>query len=199
MTKKPQNVYQFKITLEHIKPAIWRRIQVPETYTFWELHVAIQDAMGWNDHHLHAFNMVNPQGIKDIIGIPYDEGWDTVKTLPGWKTSLAAYFSSQNKIAAYVYDFVDSWEHKIRLEKILPMESGIKYPLCLAGERACPPEDCGGTGGYEEILEIIKDPAHEDYAERMEWLGEEFDSEAFDPASIKFDNPQKRWKFAFHV
>lgn len=90
--------------------------------------------------------------------------------------------------ASYVYDFGDYWDHKIQLEKILPREKGVNYPICIKGKRASPPEDCGGVWGYEELLEIIKDPDHE---ETMEWLGEDFDPEHFDPKEIVFDDPDE--------
>lgn len=126
MPKKDQkNIYQFKITLEGIKPPIWRRIQVPESYSFWDLHVAIQDSMGWEDYHLHEFKILNPKtGIKDNIGLPSDEG-DEETILPGWKTPISSYFSASNKEADYEYDFGDSWDHKVSLEKILPIQPYI--------------------------------------------------------------------------
>jgi hypothetical protein len=155
MKKKYNQVYQFKITLKGIKPPIWRRIQVPETYTFWDLHVAIQDAMGWIDYHLHEFEMINPAtGLAVNIGTPVPgEDFDR-EVLPDWKQNIADYFSMENRTADYVYDFGDNWEHKIQLEKILPREKGVNYPICIKGKRACPPEDCGGIWGYAELLEI---------------------------------------------
>ena len=145
MKKKFIHVYQFKITLKDIKPPIWRRIQVPETYTFWDFHVAIQDAMGWLDAHLHVFIIVNPTtGFKVNIGIPEDE-FDK-EFLPGWGQKIAHYFSMENQTADYIYDFGDTWRHKIRLEKILPRDKNIDYPICIGGKRAGPPEDCGGLG-----------------------------------------------------
>ena len=198
MKKKFDWVYQFKITLQDIKPSIWRRIQVPETYSFWDLHVAIQDAMGWADYHLHQFELVDPStGVKVEIGIPDGEsGWDT-QTLPGWKRKIADYFSMENKVANYVYDFGDDWNHRIRLEKILPREKGVEYPICVAGERACPPEDCGGVWGYEDFLEIISDPDHEEYEEMIEWVGGEFDPEYFEVKDVRFEDPDQRHKIAF--
>ncbi|KAF5411511.1 MAG: hypothetical protein C5S38_09345 [Candidatus Methanophagaceae archaeon] len=178
MKKKYNQVYQFKITLKGIKPPIWRRIQVPEMYTFWELHLAIQNAMGWSDYHLHEFELVNPEtGLKLLIGNPNEDFAEEV--LPELNQNIADYFSMENQSAVYTYDFGDSWEHKIQLEKILPCENGIKYPICIKGKRACPPEDCGGTWGYEELLAIIKDPKHEEYEEMLEWLVGEFDPEHF--------------------
>ena len=196
MKKKFDQVYQFKITLRDIKPPIWRRIQVPETYTFWDLHVAIQDAMGWSDYHLHEFEMVGPSaGLKVNIGIP-DEDFGR-EILPGWKQKIADYFSVENRSADYTYDFGDNWEHIIKLEKILPRDENVDYPKCIAGKRACPPEDCGGVWGYENFLEIINDPDNEEYEDMIEWVGGEFDPEHFDVKEVSFDDPDKRRKIAF--
>jgi len=196
--KKFNQVYQFKITLKGSKPPIWRRIQVPETYTFWDLHVAIQDSMGWFDYHLHQFNMLNPStGLKVEIGIPDEEfDWDRI-ILPELKQKIADYFSMENRIADYVYDFGDNWEHKVQLEKILQGEKNINYPICIQGKRACPPEDCGGVWGYEEFLEAIKDPKNPEHNEMMEWIGGEFYSEYFDVNEVVFDDPDKHRKIAF--
>ena len=192
---KYSNIYQFKISLKGISPQIWRRIQVPENYTFWDLHVAIQDSMGWWDSHLHSFKVKNPStGEKEEIGIPSDDIFDEIPTLPGWKEKIAKWFTEKNKKAEYIYDFGDGWRHEIKSEKILPREEKIKYPRCTAGKRACPPEDCGGVGGYYNLLEIISNPTHEEYEEMMEWLGGEYDPEAFNPAKVEFDNPEERLK-----
>jgi len=193
MKKKFNLVYQFKITLKGIKPPIWRRIQIPETYTFWALHVAIQDAMGWGDYHLHEFEVVYPStGLKVNIGIPDEEFGREI--LPGWKHKITDYFSMENQSANYVYDFGDNWEHKIQLEKILPRDENIQYPVCTAGKRACPPEDCGGVWGYEEFLEAIRDPQHEQHEEMLEWIGGKFDPEHFYPEEVIFEDPDERLK-----
>lgn len=198
MLKKTSQIYQFKIMLEGIKPAIWRRIQVPETYTFWDLHVAIQDSMGWLDYHLHQFKITNSRtNEKDIIGIPDDEWEDAVPTLSGWEIPISSYFSLQTKNADYEYDFGDGWQHKITLEAILSLDPNHKYPTCIAGENACPPEDCGGIWGYENLLKVIKSPNHEEYESMMQWLGDNFNPTEFNPTSVYFDNPHERWKTAF--
>lgn len=195
MKKKFERVYQFRITLKGSKPPIWRRIQVPETYTFWDLHVAIQDAMGWKDYHLHVFEVVDPSTVINVkIGIPEEE---YEETLPGWKQRIADYFSTENESANYTYDFGDNWEHKIQLEKILSRERDVDYPVCIGGKRACPPEDCGGVRGYEEFLDAIKNPKHEEHEEMLEWVGGEFDPEHFDVGEIVFDDPDERRKIAF--
>lgn len=197
MKRKFNRVYQFKITLKRVKPPIWRRIQVPETYSFWDFHVAIQDVMGWQDYHLHLFEVINPwSGIKEEIGIPDEEfDWDT-DTLPGWKQNIAGYFSMRNVKADYIYDFGNNWRHTVKLEKILPREIGIRYPICIGGKRACPPEDCGGTWGYQDFLEIMMDLHHERHEEMLRWIGGAFDPEAFDANGVRFDNPKKRLKMA---
>jgi hypothetical protein len=198
MKRKYSRVYQFKITLKGTKPPVWRKILVPETYTFWDLHVAIQDAMGWLDYHLHEFTIMNPlTGLVDRIGIPDEDFLDQEEAYPGWTKKVADHFSPQNPRADYCYDFGDDWQHAVKLEKIMPREAGVRYPICVGGKRACPPEDCGGTLGYEEFLTIIKDPFHEEYESTLEWAGGAFDPERFDPAGVLFADPQKRWKMAF--
>lgn len=195
MKRKFKKVCQFKITLKHTKPAIWRRIQVPETYTFWDLHVAIQDAMGWTDTHLHLFRISDPSTGRDsVIGMEDEELDEDVgpTTFPETKQKISKWFSERNNEADYIYDFGDDWDHTIKLEKILPREEDIDYPACIAGARACPPEDCGGTGGYEHFLEIIMDPHHEEYEAMLEWAGGDFDPERFNPEEVLFDDPDDR-------
>lgn len=191
MKKQFDKVYQFKITLQDIKPPIWRRIQVPETYMFWDLHVAIQDVMGWTDTHLHEFVIKNPKtGRKVNIGIPDEDCLSKVHE--GWKKRIADFFSLSNPKAKYDYDFGDNWQHIVTLEEILPRQKGVEYPLCVAGKRACPPEDCGGLYGYEDFLAIIMDPDHEEHDSMLEWAGGEFHPEHFDCSEVVFDDPVER-------
>lgn len=190
------SVYQFKITLKGPKPAIWRRILVPETFNFYDLHHAIQDAMGWQDCHLHLFDMKNPQTNEKIsIGKPLsDYGFE--KVISGKNVKIAEYFVNINDKAVYEYDFGDGWEHDIVLEQIMPAQANVKYPLCTAGERACPPEDCGGVWGYEELLKILadSDQDEEKYLEKSEWLYSNgyhpyyFEEDEFDPDDVYFQN-----------
>lgn len=202
---KGQAVYQFKITLLDISPPVWRRIQVPKGYSFWELHVAISDCMPWLDYHLHEFEINNPRtGRKECIGIPSDEDVDTVghEVLEGGDIPIARYFSSGNPTAVYRYDFGDGWEHEILFEQELAAEPGAVYPRCLDGHRACPPEDVGGTGGYEDFLKIIFNPNHPERKRMLEWAQSltgkpNFAPEEFEPASVQFDDPVLRWNVAF--
>jgi len=190
---------RFRIELQGITPTIWREIDVPSSCSFWDLHVAIQDAMGWLDYHLHAFRVQDPNTGQVVeIGIPYEELFeDSVQALPGWETPVLSYLKEPGQSAGYEYAFGDSWNHQIILKEIVPCQKGTSYPLCVGGERACPPEDCGGIWGYGALLEIINDPAHEEHEEMLEWLGGQFDPEQFDSAMVKFDDPKKRWKIAF--
>jgi len=160
--------------------------------------VAIQDAMGWEDYHLHDFKMVNPStGMKAEIGMPDEELAYEKEILPDTKQKIADWFSLENRLAEYTYDYGDNWHHTVKLEKILPREEDVSYPRCVDGKRACPPEDCGGTRSYTELLEIIKDENHEEYERMMEWLGGEFDPEHFDVKEVIFEDPAKRRKMAF--
>ena len=196
MAAKYENVYQFKITLDGIKPTIWRRIQVPETYTFWDLHVAIQDAMGWMHCHLHEFQVTNPKtACKDCVGIPEDDAFRfSDETRAGWKLKISQYFYSENKKARYVYDFGDGWKHSIVLEAIFPRGSQQQeYPCCVDGKNACPPEDCGGVPGYYNFIEIMKDPENDDHQEMVRWHGGHYDPKFFN-RDVSFSSPSKRLK-----
>ncbi|MFH1115458.1 MAG: plasmid pRiA4b ORF-3 family protein, partial [Pseudomonadota bacterium] len=127
--------------------------------------------------HLHEF---------DVFGTPYGDpaisGDGDV--LDEKKVRLDLLMSEEKEKFHYLYDFGDSWEHEILLEKIIPPEKGTQYPICLTGRRACPPEDCGGAWGYEELLEALKDPSHEDREEMLEWVDEDFDPDRFDVEAI---------------
>lgn len=196
--KQYENVYQFKVTLKNIKPPIWRRIQVPETYSFWDLHVAIQSAMCWMDYHLHEFTVADPKSGKWVrIGLP-DAEFESMDTiLPEDKQCIADWFFVGGKPATYMYDFGDDWVHTMKLEKIIPREKAFDYPRCTGGKRACPPEDCGGPWGYMELLEVLANPEGEEYEEMLEWVGEDFDPERFHRDAVFFSDPAKRWRQAY--
>lgn len=196
---RKRNTLQFKVTLADVTPAVWRRIEVPASYSFWDLHVAVQDAMGWLDYHLHMFRVPNPtSGTIDEVGIPDEDRFeDDPGCLAGWEVPVTEYFEAVGTRCAYEYDFGDGWVHEIELEAIGRRQRGRKCPRCLGGERACPPEDCGGPSGYAELLATIAEPTHEEYASTLEWLGGSFDPEGFAPGQVRFDNPQKRWRIAF--
>jgi hypothetical protein len=163
------------------------------------LHVAIQDAMGWLDYHLHAFRVASPShGQEELIGIPVEDLVAGVpEYLPGWMVAIDRYFAKPGDSARYEYDFGDGWEHEVVLDKIMPREPKKKYPRCVAGEHACPPEDCGGPPGYENMLKALADPSHAEHDDTVAWIGTSFDPRLFDPAKVRFANPKTRWKKAF--
>lgn len=166
-------VYQFKVTLKHIHPPIWRRFQVTSDVTFYRLHLVLQAVMGWENCHLYQFVI---QGIRSGDPDPEYE----LSDVNAKRVRLQQVLTRSKMKFLYEYDFGDSWQHEVVLEKVLPPAESVRYPVCLAGARACPPEDCGGVAGYERLLENLRNPEHERYEEITEWLGGEFDPEAFD-------------------
>lgn len=197
--RKTQELFRFRVELQGISPPVWREIDVPSYYSFWDLHVAIQDAMGWLDYHLHAFRIADPQTGGPIeIGIPDDEGFaEELQFLAGWDIPVRSFLNEPGQSVEYEYDFGDGWNHQVLLKEIVLPETDADYPRCVDGKRACPPEDCGGIWGYQALLEAISDPAHEEHRDMLEWLGGKFDAERFDSATVKFDDPKERWKRAF--
>lgn len=190
-------IFRFEVRLRDIEPPIWRMIEIPASANFWALHVAIQDAMGWLDYHLHEFSVSLSRVARPVrIGIP--DGEFRTETLPSWEEPVAFYFQAPGDRAMYWYDFGDDWRHDVVLVAIEPRVKGTKYPRCIAGERACPPEDCGGPPGYFNLLHALADPHHPERAELLQWLGEDgprgrrYDPEAFDPARVRFSNAARR-------
>ena len=167
------SIYQLKITLKDSHPPIWRRVQVTSDSTLGKLHQIIQDAMGWTNSHLHSFLV---QGIE--YGQPAPEYDFNVRSEQTVK--LNQLVTKEKFKFLYTYDMGDSWEHEILVEKVLPVDPETRYPICLTGKRACPPEDCGGVWGYGEFLEAIQNPDHPEHESMLEWVGGSFDPEAFD-------------------
>jgi hypothetical protein len=178
-------VFQFKITLLESHPPIWRRIQV-EDCTLDKLHEHIQTAMGWTNSHLHHFRIGRQQYGDPLL---LEENFEDFNYRDSTTTKLSDILPEGRKRLRieYEYDFGDSWEHEVLFEGALPAERGGRYPLCLEGERACPPEDVGGVWGYADFVEAIQDPEHEQHGELLEWVGGSFDPEAFDPAAATRD------------
>jgi len=168
------NIYQIKITLRHIHPPVWRRIQVMADTKLGKLHHILQDVMGWTNSHMHAFVIGdNTYGEPDLDPTG-DLEMENESNVRIDKVAKAG------DTLIYEYDFGDGWEHELKIEKILETEPGAHYPVCLAGERACPPEDCGGPPGYAYLLEALNDPQHEEREEMREWVGDNFNPERFE-------------------
>ena len=184
-TAEPKQVYQLKITLKGSRPPIWRRVLVPEHFTLGDLHDIIQTVMPWYDGHLHEFEI---GGVT--YGVPDTDSFFDIgsffgdDTLDEEEVELRRVIKPATKRFKYTYDFGDDWEHVIEVEKILPAEEGVYYPVCLKGAKAAPPEDVGGLWGYYNLLEIQSNPDNPEYDDMMEWIGEPVDPDAFDLEAV---------------
>lgn len=170
-------VYQLKVSLKGAKPPIWRRVLVGDDVTLRRLHNILQAACGWTNSHLHEFIVGGARYGRTDPDWPDDMRSDMRKRLSG--LGLA-----EGDKLEYIYDFGDWWEHTILVEAIRPREGGEVLPVCMAGRRAFPPEDCGGTWGYQELLAVLADPSDPEHEHMKEWVGPYFDPEAFDLAEI---------------
>lgn len=173
-------IARLKITLDHVKPAVLRRIEVPFDIRLDRLHLTIQATMGWTNSHLYELRAG-------------DVGWSTPYPDADWsgdfldarKARLGDVLEDLGtKKLVYLYDFGDGWEHTIKVERLDDPEPGVRYPRLIEVRGRCPPEDCGGPWGYAELLEAIKDPAHERHAELTQWIGDDFDPDADDAEEL---------------
>ena len=171
-----QEIYQIKVTLLGTSPSIWRRLLVPAEVTLAQLHDVLQAAMGWEDCHMHEFRMGRryfgrPDPEDRLMGMPSVENERTVR--------LSSVLARVGAKAIYTYDLGDTWEHGVVLEKRLSADSNTAYPVCTGGQLACPPEDCGGVGGFYDLLDAISNPNHDQHEELRDWVGDDFDPKAF--------------------
>jgi len=175
--KKMGKVYCLDIWLMDIEPRIWRRLAVRPFMKLDRLHMVIQKVMGWTNSHLHQF--IAEGDVRYSYPYPGSDGYDD-GTEDECLVKLSDLISKPKDRIIYEYDFGDCWEHMIELTAIEEAQTGVRYPICLGGERACPPEDCGGPWGYPELLQTLAGPESEQKQELIEWLGGKFDPEAFD-------------------
>jgi hypothetical protein len=172
--KPPMDIYRVHVSLREIQPLIWRRIELASRTTLKQFHRILQIAMGWEDYHLHEYIV---DGIRYCTPDPdYDKPEDVVRESG---VRLQAVLSHPGAEITYIYDFGDFWQHDIRLEAAFPADPNIHYPRIVDGARSCPPEDCGGTGGYADLLEILLDPAHDEFENMRQWAGPRFNAEVF--------------------
>jgi len=188
----PLEIITLNIRLKETDPAIWRRVLTPASVTFFDLHHIIQISMGWKNSHLFEFQAGDYKiGYIDPFG-------DYEDTADAGEATLDLLLLKEGLTFTYLYDFGDSWEHTILVEKLLASEAGKVYPVCTDGALACPPEDSGGTFGYYQNLEILKDPKHPEHKEVKRWLGRGYDPERFDIDKVNKELPRfrkymKRW------
>jgi len=175
-------VYQVKVTLEEVEdPPVWRRLLVPAGIRLDRLHRVIQVVMGWEDCHLHVFSDGRVQ-----YGRPDPE----LRFRDERKTTLRDLVTGEGGRARYTYDFGDDWHHEIVVEQVLAADPGVSYPVCVAGEGACPPEDCGGPWGYARLREVLADRADEEHEDLLAWLGLEKGAD-FDPHSFQVEQANR--------
>ncbi|MDQ3815010.1 MAG: plasmid pRiA4b ORF-3 family protein [Armatimonadota bacterium] len=178
-------VYQIKVTLRDSKPPIWRRLLVPVAIRLDTLHWVLQIAMGWTNSHLHQFihgdRYSRGRGAVTYYSLPdFELGELGEEVHDESRVRLNEVVSGPGDKLIYEYDFGDSWEHILLIEKELPREAGMHYPVCIAGKQAGPLEDSGGVWGYAELVEILRDPQHPQYEDMSEWAPPDFDPDAFD-------------------
>ncbi|MEQ1747061.1 MAG: plasmid pRiA4b ORF-3 family protein [Saprospiraceae bacterium] len=166
-------IYQLKITLKNISPTIWRRVEVQSDINLDDLSRVILNVMGWYGGHLMIFEIGRREFYFDKESAHQFDG------ILMSKARLNKYLTAPKDKAKFTYDFGDDWQHNVVLEKILDPEPGATYPRCTAGKRKCPPEDCGGPWAYAGILEALKDPDKTKNKELLEWVGDDYDPEAF--------------------
>ena len=164
--------YTLRIELEEIKPAIWRRVVVPGNLTLARLHLVIQDAMGWQNYHLHLFEIGERQ-----LGPVGDEAFGS-DVVDEKRFTLEKMLEGKDRFR-YIYDMGDDWGHAVVVEEVAAADRTIG-PTCVAGARACPPEDCGGPLGYEDLVKALARPRSKRHQELREWVGDEWKPEAFD-------------------
>lgn len=170
--------HELKVTLTGIAPPVWRRLRVRSDMSLGFLHAALQVAIGWTNSHLHHF-IIGGQRYADPR-MNEERLMDEEPDLDEWKSILARVLPKGSPPFFYEYDFGDSWRHIVELERVLAEDSFSGLAQCVDGARACPPEDCGGIGGYERLLVALRDPNHEEHESKKEWLGGSFDPETFD-------------------
>lgn len=185
-------IYQLRVDLLDTKPPIWRRLEMPGDATLGWLHAALQLAMGWTNSHLHQFMTADGRysDPRASDGFDSDEEPDRDEN----KFTLMQVAPEVGAQFGYEYDFGDSWTHVLTVEAILPPDAkAAPVARCLDGERACPPEDCGGPGGFAELLKALKNPKHPEHEEMKAWLGGGFQAAAFDAAEVNRWLRQLKW------
>jgi hypothetical protein len=166
-------IFELEIVLAGVAPPVRRRVQVPGEVDLAVLHEVVQSVMGWTNSHLHEFEIAGRR-----YGIP-DPDWPSQQVTDESRAKLFRLVKPGDRFG-YVYDFGDNWAHELTVKRVFAAQPGVRYPRCIAGQGACPPEDVGGIWGYEEFQAVMADPAHPDHAERLEWAGGPFDPHRFD-------------------
>lgn len=166
---------RLKVTLRQIKPPVWRRIEVPSNMRLSELAPVLEATMGWLGGHLHSF-----EAGGELYELPDEDDFGFPRAADERKFRLVGVLPAVKSKMLWSYDFGDGWKHDVVVEAIEARRTDVVYPVCIAGKRACPPEDCGGPWGYGDLLAALNDPAHEEHELLTEWAPPGFDADAFD-------------------
>jgi hypothetical protein len=170
-------VHELRVTLLDVVPTVWRQIRVPSALPLSTVHAVIQIAFGWEDRHLHEWRVG-----EVTYGLSDEDSWG--EDLADESSALLGELAPEDSVLHYDYDFGDGWEHLVEVSAVVPYDGNVAPVACLAGARACPPEDCGGPSGYEHLLDALRDPDDAEHDEVVEWLGDRFDPAAFDLQSV---------------
>ncbi len=187
------DVIQLNVSLDKSDPIIWRRILIPDSITFFDLHHVLQIVMGWKNSHLFEF-IVNDYRIGFVDGD--NEGYEDMAEAD--LITVDTLLSREGLQFKYRYDFGDGWEHSIQIEKIIDSEPGKVYPVCIEGKMNCPPENCGGISGFYNMLEILNDKDHPEFEDMHNWAGR-YNPKKFNLIRINKEMPRfrtymKHWK-----
>ncbi len=175
---KADQIVQLKVTLAEVEPPVWRRLLVPADMTLAKLHDALQAAMGWTNSHLHCFEIAGRR--IGMVGVEED----SPELEDERRVRVASVLAKKGAKLLYRYDYGDDWEHVVEVEDVTAPDRRLSFPLCIAGARACPPEDCGGAGGYEELLTALSNPKHDEHDQMLTWVGGHFDPDSFDANAV---------------
>jgi hypothetical protein len=174
-------ILQLKINLRGTKPLIWRRILVEQMMTFDQLHHTIQLVMGWTNSHLHEFIVNGTRIGQSFDNLDADHGAELIDSST---VTLESILSPTDLRFIYLYDFGDSWEHELLIEKRLSRDEMTNYPDCVGGKLNCPPENCGGIPGFYELLATLADKRHPERKEMLAWLGGTYDTQTFNQEEV---------------
>ncbi|HLI00838.1 MAG TPA: plasmid pRiA4b ORF-3 family protein [Acidimicrobiales bacterium] len=170
-------VHELRVTLLDVSPPVWRLVRVPSALPLSTVHAILQIALGWEDRHLHEWR------VGDVTyGLPDEDSWG--EELADESAALLADVAPPDSVLHYDYDFGDGWEHLVEVAAVRPYNANVPPVACIAGERACPPEDCGGPRGYERLVDALRDPEDPDHDAVLEEVGDRWDPDEFDVSSV---------------
>jgi hypothetical protein len=170
-------VHELRVTLLDVSPPVWRLVRVPSALPLSTVHAVVQIALGWEDRHLHEWR------VGDVTyGLSDEDSWG--EELADESTAILGEVAPADSAFRYDYDFGDGWEHLVEVIAVKPYDADVPPVACLAGARACPPEDCGGPSGYEHLIDALRDPDDAEHEEMVELVGDAWDPDEFDAGQI---------------